>query len=231
MNILGCGRPGAGGFARIGFAATHRQFRFTCTAGLVFIQHTCNVRDGQGSWRTQLSAAICNAMMHGRMFVQLLDVFCTEHDAVRRSPDNLLSGLLVAKQMPLNLRKLWRPSGVELSGNRFVSGWGYREGLRRLRQKAGQQKEKTHGAHGPVVPTWAAGQMIEQRQQSLKQNTTPCHLAELFSAALNWIHREDEMLTHVGMCGVNLLAAWKAKNEQNCLRWMIDVRHGCQTCL
>lgn len=75
----------------------HSFDSFAATAGLVFIQHTCNVRDGPDSWRTQLSVAMLNAMMHGRMFVQLLDAFGCFLHWTRRSPGNLLSGLLVAK--------------------------------------------------------------------------------------------------------------------------------------
>ncbi len=40
----------------------HFPNRFTCTAGLVFSQHTSNVRDGQDSWRTRLSLTKCNTL-------------------------------------------------------------------------------------------------------------------------------------------------------------------------
>ncbi len=70
--------------------------------------------------------------------------------------------------------------------------------------------------------------MIEQRQQSLKQNTTPCHLADWAFSATHLIEHlgKTRCLAHHGMCWVNLLAALKAKSEhQICVRWMIDVRH------
>lgn len=76
--------------------------------------------------------------------------------------------------------------------------------------------------HRHTNETWAAGQMIEQRQQSLKQNTTPCHLADwAFPAALDWIHREDEMVTHVGMWASKLF-----QMNDRCLTWLPDLSIG-----